>query len=102
MTVEADFILMRRESVLLIPREALRGGQETAVLVANGERLIPTLVRVGGTDGRMVEILEGLREGEFVYLGEARRDGSAPGQQPRNPFAPQFQRRPTPARPQGP
>ncbi|MGH2453173.1 MAG: efflux RND transporter periplasmic adaptor subunit [bacterium] len=102
MTVEADFILMRRESVLLIPREALRGGQETAVLVANGERLIPRLVRVGGTDGRMVEILEGLREGEFVYLGEARRDGAAPAQQPRNPFAPQFQRRPTPARPQGP
>jgi HlyD family secretion protein len=105
MTVEAEFILLRREGVLLIPREALRGGQATAVLMANGEQLVPRLVRVGGTDGRMVEIIEGLREGEVVYLGEARRSQEAPGQQPRNPFAPQFQRRPTPggpSRPPGP
>ncbi len=105
MTVEADFILLRREGVLLIPREALRGAQSTAVLIANGEQLVPRLVRVGGTDGRMVEVLEGLREGDVVYLGEARRSQEAPGQQPRNPFAPQFQRRPTPggpSRPAGP
>ncbi|HEV8338855.1 MAG TPA: efflux RND transporter periplasmic adaptor subunit [bacterium] len=102
MTVEAEFILLRREGVLLIPREALRGGQATAVLIANGERLTPRLVRVGGTDGRMMEVLDGLREGEVVYLGEARRGQEAPSQQPRNPFAPQFQRRPTPTRPQGP
>ncbi len=104
MTVEAEFILTRREAVLLVPREAVRGsGPQAAVLIANGERLIPRPVRVGGTDGRVVEIIEGLHAGEVVYLGETRREGTAPAQQqPRNPFVPQFQRPAAPARPPGP
>ncbi|MBI3975161.1 MAG: efflux RND transporter periplasmic adaptor subunit [Armatimonadetes bacterium] len=101
MTVEAEFILIQREGVLLVPREAVRGEQAKAVMIVEGERLIPRLVRVGGTDGRQAEIVEGVREGEVVYLGAARRGGEAPSQ-PRNPFAPQFQRRPTPGRSQGP
>lgn len=94
MTIEAEFILTRREGVLLVPREAVRGEAPKAVMIVQEERLIPRLVQVGGTDGRMVEITAGVREGEIVYLGEARREGASPQQ--RNPFAPNFRRRSTP------
>ncbi len=101
MTVEADFILVRREGVLLVPREAVRGEESKAVMIVQAERLTPRVVQVGGTDGRMVEITEGVKEGEEVFLGEARQDG--PANQPRNPFSPNFRRRPTPGpRPPGP
>jgi HlyD family secretion protein len=94
MTVQAEFVLLRRANVPLVPREAVRGRGATSVLVVDGERLVPRPVRTGGTDGRLVEIVEGLREGEVVYLGEAR--GTAPRQpQERNPFLPQFRPRPT-------
>ncbi|MDR7413507.1 MAG: efflux RND transporter periplasmic adaptor subunit [Armatimonadota bacterium] len=98
MTVEAEFQLLRRSGVLLVPREAVRGERSRLVLVVQGGRLLPRPVTVGDTDGRMVEIRAGLREGEVVYLGEER--GAAPAGQPRNPFLPQFPRRPpSPGRP---
>ncbi|MDR5696802.1 MAG: efflux RND transporter periplasmic adaptor subunit, partial [Armatimonadota bacterium] len=78
MTVQAEFVLLRRTDVLLVPREAVRGGGATTVLVVDGDRLVPRPVKTGETDGRRVEITDGLREGEIVYLGEAR--VTAPGQ----------------------
>lgn len=94
MTMEAEFQLLRRTGVLLVPREAVRGERSRLVLVVQGGRLLPRPVTVGDTDGRMVEIRTGLREGEVVYLGEER--GTAPAGQPRNPFLPQFPRRSPP------
>jgi hypothetical protein len=72
----------------------VRGEAPKAVMIVQEERLIPRLVQVGDTDGRMVEITAGVREGEIVYLGEARREGASPQQ--RNPFSPNFRRRSTP------
>jgi HlyD family secretion protein len=94
MSVDAEFIVTSRAGVLLIPKEALRGETTKAVFVVEGEKLTPRLVQVGGTDGRMVEIRSGLQGSEIVYLGEARRQ--AEERQQRNPFAPDFRRRPTP------
>jgi len=91
MTVQAEFELVRHEGVLLVPREAIRG-QGTVLVVQNG-RLRPRRVILGPTDGRMVEVRSGLREGEVVFLGEVRGGGAQPA---RNPFMPQFPRR-TPA-----
>ncbi len=97
MTVQADFRLLERRGVLLVPREAVRGERSSLVLVVQGGRLVPRPVVVGDTDGRMVEVRSGLREGEVVYLGEERPASPAP--QPRNPFLPQFPRRsPVPGR----
>jgi len=101
MTVEAEFILVQRRGVLLVPREALRGEETKAVMIVEGERLVPRVVRTGGTDGRMVEILDGVREGETLYLGENRTQQTAPSQ-PRNPFVPSLPRRGTPAPPPPP
>jgi HlyD family secretion protein len=99
MTVEAEFQLLRRSGVLLVPREAVRGEQSKLVLVVREGRLVPRPVVVGDTDGRMVEVRSGLQEGDVVYLGEERPVGPA-GPQTRNPFLPQFPRR-SPA-PRGP
>jgi HlyD family secretion protein len=94
MTVQADFVLLRRANALLVPREAVRGQGATAVRIVDGQELVPRRVRTGATDGRLVEIVDGLREGEVVYVGEARE--TTPGQpQQRNPFMPQFRPRPT-------
>ncbi|MDR7415495.1 MAG: efflux RND transporter periplasmic adaptor subunit [Armatimonadota bacterium] len=91
MTVQAEFTLLHRSGVLLIPREAVRG--QGVLVVVNGE-LHPRRVELGQTDGRMVEVRSGLREGETVFLGVER---GPEVQAPRNPFLPQFPRRsPTP------
>jgi len=97
MTVQAEFQLLRRTGVLLVPREAVRGEGAKLVLVVEGRRLVPYPVQTGATDGRMVEVRSGLREGQVVYLGEERTTGPA-GPQTRNPFLPQFPRRSSPPR----
>jgi len=91
MTVQAEFTLLHRSGVLLIPREAVRG--QGVLVVVNGE-LHPRRVELGETDGRMVEVRSGLREGEVVFLGVER---GPDVQAPRNPFLPQFRfRSPSP------
>jgi HlyD family secretion protein len=93
MTVDAEFVLARRTNVLLVPQEAVRGGESKAVMIVDGEKLTPRIVQVGISDGRFVEILNGVREGEIVYLGTAGRTGPAEQQRPGNPFQPRFQQR---------
>jgi len=55
-------------SRLLVPKEAvIRGGQQDRVVIALGEgRFKSIAVKTGRRDGQMIEILEGLREGESV------------------------------------
>ncbi len=89
MTVDAEFVLARRTGVLLIPQEAVRGEESKAVFVVEGTELKPRVVQTGLSDGRFVEVRQGLREGETVYLGTARQ--TTPRQAPgANPFQPRF------------
>jgi HlyD family secretion protein len=90
MTVDAEFILARRTGVLLVPQEAVRGEESKAVFTVEGMELKPRVVETGLSDGRFVEIVRGLREGETVYLGTARPAEprqTAPGS---SPFQPRF------------
>lgn len=88
MTVEAEFEVVRRPGVLLVPRGAVRGARRPLVLVVEDGRLVPRPVVLGESDGRVVEVRSGLQEGELVYLGE---EGSPGGPaRTRNPFLPQF------------
>lgn len=94
MTVDADFVVARRSGVLLVPQEAVRGGEVKAVLIVQGEgEPTPRVVRTGISDGRFVEILSGLREGETVYLGPASSSTLSQQSRPTNPFQPRFQPR---------
>ena len=90
MTVDAEFVLARRTGVLLVPQEAVRGQESKAVFVVEGTTLHPRVVQTGLSDGRFVEVLQGLREGELVYLGTARQStpSTTPGGSPFQPRIP--------------
>jgi len=92
MTVDAEFVLARRTGVLLVPQEAVRGNEDKAVFLVEGTELTPRVVETGLSDGRFIEILRGLREGEVVYLGTARQT-TTPTPGGSNPFQPRFQQR---------
>lgn len=92
MTVDAEFVLARRTGVLLVPQEAVRGNDSKAVFLVEGTELTPRIVETGLGDGRFIEILRGLREGEVVYLGTARQT-TTPTPGGSNPFQPRFQQR---------
>lgn len=89
MTVDAEFVLARRMGVLLVPQEAVRGNDDKAVFLVEGGELVPRVVETGLSDGRFVEIVRGLREGEVVYLGTARQT-TPQAPTGTNPFQPQF------------
>jgi hypothetical protein len=59
----------RRESALLVPRQALRGeGQRRTVeLVVDGVRL-PTEVEIGIVGPTQAEVLAGLQDGQQVVV----------------------------------
>ena len=93
MTVDAEFVLARRTGVLLVPQEAVRGQESKAVFVVENGALKPRVVQTGLSDGRLVEVLSGLREGELIYLGTARQNGTTPAAPGGNPFQPRLQPR---------
>ncbi len=69
MTVQVRITVARRENALVVPRRALttRGGQ-TFVTVLRGDQTEQIPVRVGLRGDTMVEILDGLQEGDVVVL----------------------------------
>ena len=69
MTTMVDFRLSRRENVLAIPHQAVRSDRGKKVcFVANDESLERRVVKIGQDTADMVEVLEGLQEGEMVAL----------------------------------
>ncbi|WP_322798221.1 efflux RND transporter periplasmic adaptor subunit [Thermoflexus sp.] len=69
MTVQVQITVARRENALVVPRRALvtRGGQ-TFVTVLRGDQTEQIPVRVGLRGDTMVEVLDGLQEGDVVVL----------------------------------
>jgi HlyD family secretion protein len=93
MTVAADFVVAEARHVLMVPSEAIRGQRHDLVFVLGSrQQRTPRRVVIGIANGRVTEIKDGLEEGQTVFLGPARAP-SQPGQQPTNPFQPNFQRR---------
>jgi HlyD family secretion protein len=69
MSTMVDFVLSRRENVLAIPHQAVRSdGGKKVCYVAHDESLIRRVVKIGQDTADMVEVLEGLQEGEMVAL----------------------------------
>ena len=69
MTAMVDFRLSRRSDVLAIPHQAVRIDRGKKVcFVAHDETLERRVVRIGQDTAEMVEVLDGLQEGELVAL----------------------------------
>jgi len=76
MTARADILLGQRSNVLLLPVTAIFGQQRGFVAYVPGRRAPDTRqLEIGETDGRFVEVVSGLAEGESVLLTEPNRDG---------------------------
>jgi len=89
MTANVNFIVGEKENVLTLPTEAIRGekGKNFVMLVnADGIKPIQKEVELGLSDGKKVEILSGLQEGDRVII---RASGARPErkQTGKNPFS---------------
>jgi HlyD family secretion protein len=96
MSADGQFIVAERQNALLVPVDAVRGKDSKVVVLVKGQTLGPAVaVETGITDGRQIEIVKGLQEGQTVLLGSAPvpAGNQQRQQQPVNPFQPQFQRR---------
>ncbi|UCF78062.1 MAG: efflux RND transporter periplasmic adaptor subunit [Candidatus Eiseniibacteriota bacterium] len=71
MTANVEFIVDRKDSVLVIPRSAVfqRDDREFAMVLK--EKPEPRQIETGITDGRVVEVVRGLKEGDTVVLSGA-------------------------------
>jgi HlyD family secretion protein len=67
MTVSVDIEIARRQDVLSVPTDALREGG--AVLVVREGRAVRQPVTLGARGTGSVEVVSGLREGEWVVAG---------------------------------
>jgi HlyD family secretion protein len=76
MTVSVDVEIARRPAVLSVPTDALRN--DAAVLVVREGRVVRQPVALGAHGTGAVEVVSGLREGEWVVAGaQAIAEGSA-------------------------
>jgi HlyD family secretion protein len=72
MAAQAEITVSERADVLLVPRAGLRPrGGEWVVWVQRGGRVVGVKVEIGHIQGRAVEVLGNLAEGEEVVIGTA-------------------------------
>lgn len=73
MTTTAEIIIDRKDNVLLIPERAIKDkDKEPWVEVVKNGTVEPRKVTLGMTDGRNVEVISGLMEGENVTVESVR------------------------------
>ncbi len=93
MTANVTFIVKEKKGALLVPAEAVVAWPKTFPKPKGAEfavyekrfsgKLVPLAVRIGASDGRMTEIMEGLKEGaQIVIVRKQEKPQSA------NPFSP--------------
>jgi macrolide-specific efflux system membrane fusion protein len=74
MTANVEFLVERKNSVLVIPKGAVnerKGGNFVLVLE---DQPTPRKIEVGITDGRVLEVTAGLMEGDSIILGSTESD----------------------------
>ena len=103
MTANVTFIVKQKKDVLLVPSEAVaewpknvpkpKGAAFAVYEKAFGGKLVPLAVRIGDSDGRMTEIVQGLNEGQEIQIVQKKRkevsvspfSPGGPSQKPNNP-----------------
>lgn len=74
MTANVEFMVERKDSVLVIPKGAVnerRGGNFVMIME---DKPIPREIEIGITDGRLLEVTAGLMEGDSIILGGVESD----------------------------
>ncbi len=67
MTANVEFYVVRKPNVLVLPKGVIRerDGRKIALVLAS-DQAEPRKVETGATDGKMVEVISGLQEGDKV------------------------------------
>ena len=69
MTCRAEIIVERYDDAVYVPVQAVtRVAGDTMVYMSEGESVVPRKVEIGMDNNRMIRIISGLKEGEFVLL----------------------------------
>lgn len=98
MTASVTIQTGKREGVLLVPSEAVkvstRGSQVGVVTIGpDGKKTVAMKsVKTGGSDGKNIEIREGVKEGDEIVLAGMDQGGKRGPGGPQSPFGPQQNR----------
>lgn len=67
MTANVEFYVVRKSNVLVLPKGVIRerDGRKIALVLAS-DQAEPRKVETGATDGKMVEVISGLQEGDKI------------------------------------
>jgi macrolide-specific efflux system membrane fusion protein len=68
MTANVEFMVEKKDSILIIPKSAVKQGRGENFVVVLEEEPTPRKIETGISDGRVLEVTEGLKEGEKVIL----------------------------------
>ncbi|OGR84246.1 MAG: hypothetical protein A2901_06860 [Elusimicrobia bacterium RIFCSPLOWO2_01_FULL_54_10] len=91
MTANVSFLVNRKEGILVLPQAAVRQGEGGSfVFIANGnstKKKEKRQIKTGITDGKMIEITDGLAEGDKVLVADVKWDKGG-GSQASSPLSP--------------
>jgi len=74
MTANVHFIMSRKDDALLLPASAVRKRRDKSVVTIRDEggEPVETVVETGASDGKDIEIVSGLKEGDTVLVAQAK------------------------------
>ncbi|OYD14417.1 hypothetical protein CH333_08035 [candidate division WOR-3 bacterium JGI_Cruoil_03_44_89] len=68
MTANVEFSIEKSQDALIIPKSAVKERKGRKFVIVLADRPIPREVETGISDGRMIEVISGLKEGEEIVL----------------------------------
>lgn len=69
MTANVEFMVERKDSILVIPKGTVKGKEGDYFVMVLEDQPMTRKIETGITDGRVIEVTEGLKEGEKIMLG---------------------------------
>jgi macrolide-specific efflux system membrane fusion protein len=80
MTANVEFIVAKKDSILVIPKSAVKERQGENFVMVLDDQPMPRKIETGITDGRVIEVTAGLKEGDRIIqdgIGDNPRQGDA-------------------------
>jgi membrane fusion protein, macrolide-specific efflux system len=68
MTANVEFMIAKKDSILVIPESAVKETEGEKIVLMLEERPIPRKIKTGITDGKSIEVTEGLTEGDRIII----------------------------------
>lgn len=89
MTANVSFLIESKPDVLLTRTEAVKrkDGKSFVLLAQKGSVPVETEIEVGATDGKKIEIVGGIGEGDILLIPQMKTDDGGKGSSPFSPFS---------------